>query len=99
MIQIVGTLSSSPGLKKRDDCVNCAAGKYCDGTSLAIDCAAGYYCSGGSSTATPCQAGMNCDNAPVFVEDVLGATLGRVINLWKISNSKNCCIAFLENHY
>ena len=54
-------LSSNLGNTRLDDCVNCAAGKYCQaGLINPLNCEAGFYCSGGSSVPNPCQAGMNC---------------------------------------
>ena len=58
----IGTYSISEGLEKREDCIDCPAGKFCDIDGNVVgDCQAGFYCSGGSSTDTPCQAGMTCD--------------------------------------
>jgi hypothetical protein len=39
--------------------VPCAAGSYCDGTSV-FTCPAGYFCSANSTTPTACAAGTAC---------------------------------------
>ncbi|CAG5098823.1 Oidioi.mRNA.OKI2018_I69.XSR.g16008.t1.cds [Oikopleura dioica] len=69
-----GSTGSRPGLVDFDDCTLCAAGKYCNSTSISIDpqglnCTEGHYCSGGSSVPDPCQAeDGDCDNLTDYEE-------------------------------
>ncbi|KAM6933259.1 uncharacterized protein FYW49_001626 [Xenentodon cancila] len=68
-----GSLATSQGLKRLEECPPCPAGLYCDSPatadiSEALPCQAGYVCLGGSSSPAPsdgfhgypCPAGYSC---------------------------------------
>ena len=58
-------------IKKSEECADCPAGKYCEGTGNKIwsgDCSAGFHCIGRASTKTPTDGvtGVVCPKGLVF---------------------------------
>ena len=66
-----GTFSNVTGLKKKNECIQCTGGMFCDKPGLTKPvgkCSSRYYCSGGSKSSTaadnstggPCTPGHYC---------------------------------------
>ncbi|XP_071958404.1 uncharacterized protein [Antedon mediterranea] len=93
-----GTYSGSEGNNELADCLNCTAGKYCEGDGNSApdaDCAPGYYCPGGQDIGTPtdlqCPVGHYC---PESSHEPIVCTNGTYQPLMTMSDCDLCPEAY-----